>query len=170
MKNLLSAVLFLTIFTSFPDAYAKTLPIKHWETSNIHEISFHSLLGLESLSSGCRRWNVGVTAFGVNVNTAIILCCRGNIGVFPFITCFETTYPSSPPGGGALLGDLFLSDFGPEAQKIFQQDKELESIAITKSDSNDIEGKQYYIKSDTYKVSENAKKGKYIRVILEPEK
>lgn len=168
MKNLLSAVLFLTIFTTLP-VHSKSLAADRFDIPNALKVT-HSFPDSESLSGACRTYNVSVTAFGVNVSTTLVLCCRPNIGVFPHVICFETTIPSTPPGGGALIGDILLSDFGAEAQKIFQQGKDLTSIAITKSNSNDIEGKQYYIKSDTYKIMENAKKEQFIRVILEPEK
>lgn len=169
MKNLLSALLFLIACTTSQRACANWPTIesqmfyKHEHLMNLPPVA-------KTLGGACRSYHVSVNAFGVTVSTSMVLCCRPNITVFPHFSCFELTIPSAPPGGGAILGDVLLTDFGPEAQKVFQQGKVLTEITISKSDANDIEGTKYSVRSDTYKVAENAKKEKYIRIILDPVK
>lgn len=164
MKKLLSIVLLLTIFTIDLNASNNQSTSNCQKFTNsifIHE-SYDGVL----LGEACRKWNFSISGFGASLGTSAILCCRpNNMGPFPFISCIEITMPS---GGSGLVADFFLTDFGAEAKKIFQE-KNPTALTISKSDANDIEGKQFYIKSDTYKIYENDKKEKYIRVTLTPE-
>ncbi|MFT3793598.1 hypothetical protein [Flavobacterium sp.] len=166
MKNLLLAVLSLTIL-SIP-LHAFNRPPSTDSRCNLNTLEVLSLPDARLLGEACRKWNFSISGFGASISTSAILCCRANNTNYPYFTCFEITMPT---GGSGLVADVFLNDFGAEARKIFQE-KNPTTLTISKSDANDIEGKQYYIKSDTYKIEENDKKEKYIRVTLtlEPEK
>lgn len=152
MKNLLSAVLTLLFVAQANFTQAAPLSQKKID---------------RELPDGgrCRAYSINASIFGQGISTTVVLCCRANNMTIPPFTCFEL-----PQGRGALRGYLLLSDFGAEAQEIFKKEEGLKTITITKSDSQDIEGKQYYIKSDTYKILENEKKERYIEIVLEPTK
>lgn len=163
MKTFLSAMLISVVLLSSGTVQSRPLP------GNFCSQNFKSSLcdsqSSDVWSGRCRTWNLGLNVFGAGISTSVILCCRANNMTMPPFTCFEL-----PQGGGARIGYLLLTDFGPEAQEAFKKEKSLKTITITKSDTNAIDDKQYYIKSGTYDVLENDKKERYLKIILEPAK
>lgn len=158
MKNLAFAL--LTLFLLLPSKSSAD----SFTTANLEQRNDCRPRNCPKPFGGCTKFFVYWGPVGETpTRIRVVVCCYLTANVINPVACFSSVHGKDAP----LTGYVPISDSNDDDQAVCVKDRTTKTIALSQSETTEIEGKKYRIKSGNYDILENKNGERYLEVALE---